>query len=114
MKNTVLLIDGNALIHRAWHALPRMTSPDGRVVNAVYGLASILMNVLESRKPSKMVVCWDTPEPTFRHEAEPEYKAQREEQPQEFYDQFPIAKHVTTVLGGTNVELPGYEADDLL
>ena len=110
----VLLIDGNALIHRAWHALPHMTSPDGRVVNAVYGFASILINVMESRKPLKMIVCWDTPEPTFRHIAEPTYKAQREEQPQAFYDQFPLAKQMTTVLGGTNVELPGYEADDLL
>lgn len=114
MKSHALLIDGNALIHRAWHALPRLTSPDGRVVNAVYGFAMVLQKVLQTEHPEVLVVCWDTPEPTYRHTAEPAYKAQREEQPQEFYDQVPIAKDVIAAFGGKNVELPGYEADDLL
>ncbi len=114
MKSTALLIDGNALIHRAWHALPRLTSPDGKVVNAIYGFAMVLQKVLQTEHPESLVVCWDTPEPTYRHIAAPEYKAQREEQPQEFYDQVPIVKEVVAAFGGKNIELPGYEADDLL
>lgn len=111
---TALIIDANALIHRAWHALPPLTAPDGRIVNAVYGFASILMKVLAAERPTYLVVCWDTPEPTYRHTANKEYKAQRVEQPDEFYAQFPWVKEVVEVYGGTNVELPGYEADDLL
>jgi len=109
-----LLIDANALIHRAWHALPPMTSPSGKAVNAAYGFASVLIKVLASERPDVLAVCWDTPEPTFRHVKLETYKAQREEQPEEFYDQIPDAKDVVDALGGTNVELPGYEADDLL
>ena len=113
-KETALLIDANALIHRAWHALPPLTAPDGRLVNAVYGFASVLLKVLASERPTYLAVCWDTPEPTFRHKAYKEYKAQREEQPAEFYAQIPLVKEVVASFGGTNVELPGYEADDLL
>lgn len=111
---TALLIDANALIHRAWHALPPLKAPDGRIVNAVYGFSSVLMNILKSEHPDYLAVCWDTPEPTYRHEAKPEYKAHRVEQPQEFYDQFPLVKEVVEAFGAMNVELPGYEADDLL
>lgn len=111
---TALLIDGNALIHRVWHVLPPMHDPQGRLVNAVYGVTSILLKLLPSLHPDYFVVCWDTPEPTYRHTAAPEYKAQRAEQPQEFYDQIPLTQHMVELLGGKNCELPGYEADDLL
>src|SRR5471030_279072 len=93
-SSKALLIDGNAMIHRGWHALPRLTAPDGRVVNAVYGFAMVLLKIVESEHPDYLVVCWDTPEPTYRHTAEPAYKAQREDQPQEFYDQFPIVHEI--------------------
>ncbi|MFH1838784.1 MAG: DNA polymerase I [Patescibacteria group bacterium] len=113
-KETALIIDANSLIHRAWHALPPLTTPDGKLVNAVYGFTSVLLKILASERPTYLAVCWDTKEPTYRHKAKPEYKAHREEQPDDFYEQFPIAKEVVKVFGGTNVELPGYEADDLL
>jgi DNA polymerase I len=113
-KQRAILVDGNALIHRGWHALPPMTDPQGHMVQAVYGMASVLMKLLPMTHPAYFAVCWDTPEPTYRHTAEPAYKAQRVEQPQEFYDQFPGAKQMVEALGGRNVELPGYEADDLL
>lgn len=113
-RKTALLIDANALIHRAWHALPPMTAPDGKIVNAVYGFLSVLMNILATERPDYIAVCWDTEAPTFRHEAEPAYKATRVEQPQEFYDQFPLVKKAVEAFGGTNIELDGYEADDLL
>lgn len=109
-----VLIDGNALLHRAWHALPRLTSPEGRVVNAVYGFVMVLQKFLESTRPDYLIVCWDTPEPTYRHALAKEYKAQREEQPEEFYAQAPIVKEMIGAFGGKNVDLPGYEADDLL
>lgn len=113
-KETALLIDANALIHRAWHALPPLTSPDGRLVNAAYGFTSVLLKILAAERPTYLAVCWDTPEPTYRHLAYAEYKAQREEQPEEFYAQMPIVKEIVRAFGGTNVERPGYEADDLL
>lgn len=113
-KTTAVLIDANALLHRAWHALPPLTTPDGRLINAAYGFTSVLLKILQTEHPDYLAVCWDTAAPTFRHEAAPEYKAQREEQPQEFYDQIPHVKRVVEAIGGTNVELDGYEADDLL
>lgn len=109
-----LLIDANALIHRAWHALPPMTSPKGKLVNAVYGFTSVLIKVLAAERPDLLAVCWDTPEPTFRHIKLETYKAHREEQPEDFYNQIPEAKRIVECMGGTNVELPGFEADDLL
>lgn len=113
-KQTALLIDANSLIHRAWHALPPLTAPDGRVVNAAYGFASVLMKILASEHPTFLVVCWDTPEPTYRHLANEGYKAHRVDQPDEFYAQIPIVKEIVSVFGGKNIELPGFEADDLL
>ncbi|MCR4278906.1 MAG: DNA polymerase I [bacterium] len=109
-----LIIDANSLLHRAWHALPPMTSPDGVVVNAVYGFTTILLKIVEQEHPSHLAVCWDTPEPTYRHTARVEYKAQREKQPDEFYAQIDLAKEIVDALGGTNVAVPGFEADDLL
>ena len=113
-QKKALVIDANALIHRAWHALPPMTAPDGKLVNAVYGFTSILIKILAQERPDVLAVCWDTEAPTFRHEALETYKAQREKQDQAFYDQFDDVKEVVQVLGGTNLELDGYEADDLL
>lgn len=109
-----LLIDANALIHRAWHALPPMTNSQGELVNAVYGFTSVLINILNQQRPDVLGVCWDTAAPTFRHEARADYKGHREKQPDEFYHQIPRAEQVVEVLGGTNISLDGYEADDLL
>ncbi|MFZ6015504.1 MAG: DNA polymerase I [Patescibacteria group bacterium] len=109
-----LVIDANALIHRAWHALPPMTAPDGKLVNAVYGFTAVLIKILAQERPDVLAVCWDTAALTFRHEALETYKATRVKQDQAFYDQFDDVKDVVEVLGGTNMELDGYEADDLL
>ncbi|MDD2786410.1 MAG: DNA polymerase I [Patescibacteria group bacterium] len=109
-----LLIDANALIHRAWHALPPMTDSKGRLVNAVYGFSTILIKILAEQRPDVLAVCWDTAAPTFRHVARESYKAQREKQPDDFYNQIPLAQKVAEALGGTNLSLDGFEADDLL
>ncbi len=113
-KKKALVIDANALIHRAWHALPPMTAPDGKIVNAVYGFTAILIKILAQERPDVLAVCWDTKAPTFRHEALETYKAQRVKQDDAFYAQFDDVKDVVKTLRGTNLELDGYEADDLL
>ncbi len=63
-----MIIDGNALVHRAYHALPPLMAKDGTVVNAVYGFAMILMKALKDIEPTYAAVAFDRPEPTFRHE----------------------------------------------
>ncbi len=110
----ILILDANALLHRAWHALPPLTSPDGKVVNAAYGMASVSLKLIKEEKPDIFIACWDTEAATFRHEAYKEYKATRKEQPDELYDQVPVAKEILATLGIPSVEKDGYEADDLL
>lgn len=109
-----LLVDANALIHRAWHALPPMTDDKGRLVNAAYGFTSVMIKILGEQRPDVLAVCWDTKAPTFRHEARADYKGHREKQPDEFYAQIPMAQKIVDALGGTNVSLDGFEADDIL
>lgn len=113
-KPRLFILDANALLHRAWHALPPLTSPDGQVVNAVYGVLMVVLKLLNEEKPETFVACWDTEAKTFRHEAYEAYKAQREKQPDELYAQIPPLKQGLSLLGVDSVELDGYEADDLL
>lgn len=110
----LFILDANALLHRAWHALPPLTNPDGQVVNAVYGVMMIVMKLLDNELPEAMVACWDTEVATFRHEAYNQYKAHREEQPDELYAQIPLIQQGLATLGIDSLELDGYEADDLL
>ncbi len=114
MKRRLFILDANALLHRAWHALPPLTSPSGQIVNAVYGVVNILLKLLEEHKPDSLVACWDTKAPTFRHEAYVEYKAQRTKQPDELYAQIPLIQRALTLLGVDSFSLDGYEADDLI
>jgi len=109
-----LILDANSLLHRTWHALPPMFSSKNEMVNAVYGFVNTLISILAKERPDVFVACWDTKAPTFRHEAMKEYKAQRERQPDEFYNQIQYAKQVVELLGGRNFAVDGYEADDLL
>ena len=110
-----LLIDGNSLTYRAFFALPPdMATSSGQVTNAVFGFVSMLTNVLKDQQPDGVLVAFDRPEPTFRHEAEPEYKAQRESSPDELKQQMVIVREVLTALGVHHVELVGWEADDIL
>ena len=113
-KQKFVIIDGNALLHRAWHALPPLTTKAGEVVSAVYGFALILLKVLKEIRPEYVVVAFDRKAPTFRHKEFKEYKAKRVKQPQELYDQI---KHVKELLGAFNIpfyEKDGYEADDII
>ncbi|MDP3793179.1 MAG: DNA polymerase I, partial [Candidatus Uhrbacteria bacterium] len=113
-KPRLFILDANALLHRAWHALPPLMSPEGMVVNAVYGVLMVTLKLLNDEKPDVLVACWDTKAATFRHKVFKEYKAQREKQPDELYAQIPPLKQGLSLLGVDSVELDGYEADDLL
>ena len=113
-QKVLLLIDGNALLHRAFHALPELTDPKGRLVNAVYGFSSILLKVLNELEPQFVVATFDMAAPTFRHEEFKEYKAHRIKAPQELYDQLPLIKNVLESFKIPIFERAGYEADDLI
>lgn len=109
-----VIFDGNALLHRAFHALPPLTTRDGQLVNAAYGFTSIFLKVLKDLKPSYVAVTFDRREPTFRHQEFKDYKAQRVKQPQELYDQVPIIKDIVGAFGVPIFEAAGYEADDVI
>lgn len=110
----LVIFDGNALLHRAYHALPPLTTTDGKLVNAAYGFTTIFLKVLKELKPTYVAVTFDRKEPTFRHEAFAEYKAQREKKPQELYDQIDIIKDIVAAFGVPIYEAKGYEADDII
>jgi DNA polymerase-1 len=112
---TLLLLDGNSLTYRAFYALPTdMATAGGQITNAVFGFTSMLTNLLRDHEPSGVFVAFDRPEPTFRHEAEPLYKAQRERSPEELRQQVGLVKEILAAAGITTVERAGWEADDVL
>ncbi|MFZ2299786.1 MAG: DNA polymerase I [Candidatus Moraniibacteriota bacterium] len=111
-KKTLVLIDGNALIHRAYHALPPLTTKSGEVVNAVYGFALTLLSVLEKFKPEYVAASFDLAGPTFRDEMYTDYKATRVKAPDDLYAQIPRVKEVTQAFNIPIYELAGFEADD--
>ncbi|MDX2381029.1 MAG: DNA polymerase I [Acidimicrobiia bacterium] len=112
---TYLVIDGNSLTYRAFFALPSdMATASGQITNAVFGFTSMLAYVIKDQEPDGILVTFDRPEPTFRHEAEPEYKAQREAAPDILRQQMGLVREVLDALGISTVELAGWEADDLI
>jgi len=111
---SLYLIDGNSYVHRAFHALPELTDTHGRPVNAVYGFARMLIKVIRQERPDYLVVCFDHPEPTFRHRMFPDYKAQRKKAPPELVQQIPMVEELVKEMNIPSVVLGGYEADDLI
>ncbi|MFA6496882.1 MAG: DNA polymerase I [Patescibacteria group bacterium] len=109
-----VILDGNALLHRAWHAIPPLSTADGRVVNAVYGFAMVLEKMRVELKPDFMAVAWDLPGGTFRHEEYEPYKATREKKAQELYDQIPMIQELLKPYGIPSLSVPGFEGDDIL
>ncbi|MEX2090652.1 MAG: DNA polymerase I [Candidatus Paceibacterota bacterium] len=114
MKKLVL-IDGHALVHRAFHALPpSMSSPKGIPTNAVYGFVSVLIKIIKDLKPEYIVATFDLAGPTFRHEEFAEYKAHREKAPDDLHVQVPLVKEILVAFGIPIYEKAGFEADDLI
>jgi DNA polymerase I len=110
----LILIDGNAILHRAFHALPPLTNKDGIIVNAVYGFFSMFLKILEDQKPDFIAVCFDKKAPTFRKGLFAGYQAKR---PKMSDDLVPQIKFVHEILQKAKVEIfevDGYEADDLI
>ncbi len=112
--NKLIIIDGNAIVHRAYHALPPMTTKKGQMVNAVYGFASMLLKVWRDLKPDYIAVTFDMAGPTFRHKKYEKYKATRVKADQELYDQIPLAHDLAIALNIPVYEKQGYEADDVI
>jgi len=114
-KPLLLLFDGNALVHRAFHALPPLTQPKtGELVNAVYGFASTLLKVFADFKPTHWAVAFDRPTPTFRHEMFEDYKAQRPATPEELKSQIKKVHQLVEAFHIPVFEIDGFEADDVL
>lgn len=111
---TLLLIDANSLIHRAFHALPPLNAPDGRATQALYGLSSILLKIWRETRPDYAAALFDRPEPTFRKEKFKEYKAHRPKAPDELISQIIEAHTLFEKFGIKTYEAPGFEADDMI
>ena len=110
-----MLIDGNSLTYRAFFALPTdLTTASGQVTNAVLGFTSMLVNLVRDHRPDQVVVTFDRPEPTFRHERLGTYKANREATPDILVQQMGLVRQVVETLALPIVELPGFEADDVI
>jgi len=112
---TLLLIDSNAIIHRAYHAIPQtLSNRKGEQTNAVYGFATTLIKALEDLKPDYVVASFDLAAKTFRHEEYVEYKANRVKADQELYDQIPRVREFLEKLEIPVYEQEGFEADDVI
>ncbi len=110
----LVLVDGNALIHRAYHALPPLTTKSGELVNAVYGFTTLLLKAIHDLEPEYAAVAFDLAGPTFRHEAYKEYKATRAKAPDDLYEQFDRVKEIVRTLNIPIFSVKGFEADDVI
>lgn len=113
-KKRLLIIDSNSIIHRAYHALPPLTTKSGELVNAVYGFLLVFLKALRDFRPDFIAAAFDYPAPTFRHKKYKGYKAKRPPAPQELYDQIPKVKEVLRGLSVPVFEKEGFEADDII
>ena len=110
----LLILDSNALLNRAFYAIPELTTSEGIHTNAVYGFVNMLFKMKEELKPDYIVAAFDKKGPTFRHKEYEDYKAGRKKMPSELAEQFPIIKELLGLLSITKYELEGFEADDII
>lgn len=110
----LLLIDGHSLLYRAFHALPHLTTPEGEPIQAVYGLASMILTALKNASPDALIFAFDKKGKTFRHKAFKEYKAFRPEMAEELVLQQKAAREMVDALGVPVLEEGGVEADDVI
>lgn len=110
----IYLVDVSSMFFRAFYAVRPLTSPAGVPVNAVYGFLSMLIKLLKEEKPDYMVFCYDRKEPSFRKDMYQEYKANRSEMPEDLGVQIPYIKKFADILGIPSMEVPNYEADDII
>ncbi len=110
----LLLLDSNSLINRAFYALPTLQDRSGRYTGALFGFVSMLSKLIKSEKPTHIVAAFDVHQPTFRHLKYDGYKAKRHPMPEELKAQVPAMKELLSAMGIAVVELPGFEADDII
>ena len=114
MSEKIVLIDGHSILNRAFFGVPPLTNSEGLHTNAVYGFLNIMFKILDEEKPDYLTVAFDRSEPTFRHQMFDAYKGTRKPMAQELREQVPVMKEVLQAMGIKIMEMPGYEADDLL
>ncbi len=112
--NSLVLIDGNSLINRAFYATPPLSTKDGTPTNAVYAFINMLIKIIGDIKPQHILVAFDRKEPTFRHDLFAEYKGTRKPMPEDLRPQIDLLKEVLDVLGISRYEIPSIEADDII
>ncbi len=110
----LVLIDGFAILHRAFHAIPPLTNKKGQPTNAIYGFVSMLLRIISDLKPTHIVVCMDEKAPTFRHKAFKMYQAQRPKMDNELASQIEKTKEVIKAFGIPMLSKKGFEADDII
>ena len=113
MKKLVL-IDGHSILNRAFFGMPELTNSEGFHTNAIYGFLNIMFRILDEEEPDYLVVAFDVHAPTFRHEMFKEYKGTRKPMAEELREQVPVMKELLQKMGIKTVEMPGFEADDIL
>lgn len=113
-KKRLIIIDSNSVIHRAFHALPPLTTKKGELVNAVYGFLLVFLKAIREFQPDFIAATFDFPAPTFRHQKFKEYKAKRPPAPEELYQQIPRVKEVLKTFNVPVFEKEGFEADDII
>ena len=113
-RKKFILVDGHGILYRTFYALPQLTTSYGQIVNAVYGFTMILSRLLEEEKPEYMMIVFDTPVPTFRHQEFKEYKANRKKMPDELINQIPLIKEIINNYNIPIYSKEGYEADDII
>lgn len=114
LMDTLLIIDGNAIMHRAFHAIPPFKTSKGQSTNVVYGFLTMLYKVVTDFHPQHLIVCFDTPKPTFRNRLSKEYQAHRPKIDKEFVTQIPLVREMIDRSGIIRLEKDGYEADDVI
>ncbi|MDU5082995.1 DNA polymerase I [uncultured Tissierella sp.] len=112
-KKRIIIIDGSSLLHRAFYALPLLSTKNGIYTNGIYGFLTMLYKVQEEKKPDYICVAFDKKGPTFRHEEYDKYKAHRQSTPSELVQQFPIIREILDAMKVRHLELTGFEADDI-
>jgi len=110
----LIIIDGNAIVHRSYHALPPLKTKKGELVNAIYGFLLAFFKAVKDFNPDYIVATFDLPAPTFRHKKYKLYKANREKAPDDLYTQIPKIKDILKEFGVEIFEKKGFEADDLI
>lgn len=113
-KSKLVIIDGNSLMHRAFYALPNLTNAKGLHTNVIYGFINMLYKLQDELKPDYIGIAYDRKGPTLRHQEYAEYKAGRQKMAEEMAEQIPVLKEVIAAMNIKQIEIDGYEADDII